>query len=166
MKTKSRLKKSFIITTAIFLIFLLVFLYFFKLHYSHNTELIEHYEKNKTLYSDYVKNFDSETDETREYDVPKELKAINVCRIESNGKYLFFDINDGGAYYGGIYYSADDSFAQETPIYGNTSEELYKTDFKEKRKGLFVKGEKNTGTDWYKSEKICNNWYYYEVHIA
>lgn len=161
----------------IVLIFSLAIIYFFQFHYSHNAVLTEHFEKNKALYSDYIDAFDKEqfidkyvdeeTGETREYEVPDNLKAINVNQITYWNGYVFFNVNDGGAYYGGIYYSPNDSIAQETPIdYGNDLEEIYKTKFKEKRKGVYVKGNQNTGADWYQSERIRKNWYYFEVHIA
>lgn len=167
-------KKIFIII-FVFLMVSCTVIYFFQFHYSHNAVLTEHFEKNKALYSDYIDAFDKEqfidkyvdeeTGETRKYEIPDNLKAINVNQITYCNGYVFFEVNDGGPYYGGIYYSPNDSLAQETPIYGNTCEEIYKTEFKEKRKGIFVKGNQNTGTDWYQSEKIRKNWYYYEVHI-
>ena len=144
----------------------------FKFYYPHNKRLVNFFTENETLMTEYIDTFnkddftdkydDDELGEVRLFEIPKELKEKNVTEIALAGSNLFFKINDGGAYYGGIYYSFDDSYAQTTPISANA----YDKDFQEVRKGILVKGKKNTGTDWYQTEKIADNWYYFEVQTA
>lgn len=152
---------------------LFVSLLCFRFYYAHNTKLTEYFEKNSTALSDYIESFDSEkftekyndeqVGEIREYDIPNELKKINIDEIKYFDSCVFFEVNVLDACCGGIYYSFNNSYADASPAY-YSDVELFNLDFNEARKGVFVKGEKNTGTDWYKTEKLSDNWYYYEFH--
>ena len=79
----------------------------------------------------------------------------NVHNIEvgSPGSYQEFfytatGLQDGGVEYG-YYYSPDDNHClQEEPY----------------RRGYRTHGIPDDSTDWYYSERICENWFYYEIH--
>ena len=62
--------------------------------------------------------------------------------------YAATGLQDGGVEYGYYYAPYDDYF-----LYG----EQY-------RKGYRVYGIPDDDTDWYYTERICENWFYYEIH--
>lgn len=170
------MKKFLKISVPIFiLLFLVVFVLYSNFHYSHNTKLIEYFEEHRTLLSDYAENFDSENfsdkysdeavGEIREYDIPQELKEVNISKIEYFNSRIYFEINILDAYYGGIYYSFNNHYEDASPLYCSDTE-LFNSDFDEVNKGIFVKGKKNSGTNWCKTEKLTDNWCYYEFHQA
>lgn len=168
--------KKFLKFTALSLfIIITICLIFSKSFYNHNKFLQKYFGTNAAYLTDYVDSFhyedyidkysDNILGEVRTYSVTKKLTTIHIEKITYINSYLFFEIKDCDAYYGGIYYTYDNSISQITPIYGNDLN-IYNSDFREVRKNIFVKGKKNHGTDWYKTEKITDNWYYYEVHLA
>ena len=53
----------------------------------------------------------------------------------------------------GYYYSSDDTYRHVTP----TKENKYK-------KGYRVYGIPNEKHDWYYTARLCEHWYYYELH--
>jgi len=53
----------------------------------------------------------------------------------------------------GYYYSSDDTYRYVTP----TKENKYK-------KGYRMYGIPNDKHDWYYTAKLCDHWYYYELH--
>ncbi|MFR5875698.1 MAG: hypothetical protein ACLUFN_04340 [Eubacterium sp.] len=130
--------------------------------YTHNDNYIEQYQNNMDLFNKYVDSIDFQQD-SGIVKVPDYLKDISISEIEINNSFIFFEIADDSAYYGGIYYSLNDNYAEETPIWGDDG--IYYEEFHRVRDDMLVKGKKNNGKDWYLTEKIANNWYYYEVHI-
>lgn len=130
--------------------------------YTHNDNYIELYQNNMDLFNKYVDSIDFQK-ASGIFEVPEDLKDISVSEIEINRSFIFFEIAADSAYYGGIYYSLNDDYAEETPIWGDDG--IYYEEFHKVRDDMFVKGKKNNGKDWYLTEKIAENWYYYEVHI-
>lgn len=154
---------------------MLITLICFKSYYPDNKKATDFFENNNTLLNDYINTFKVESyidkysddllGEVRVYNIPNELKKVNVENIKYINSQLFFEIDTFTAYYGGIYYSFDNSCADIPPIYGNDLY-LYQTDFRKIRNNVWLKGKKNNGTDWYKTEKIEDKWYCFDVHIA
>lgn len=142
--------------------------------YTENKNLIAYFENNKDTLSEYSDSFNSEsytnkTDddifgEIRYYDVPKELQKIKIYRIEYMNSCLFFEVELGKAYYGGIYYSFKDELAEYTPLGDWTSIIIYDEAFKEKRQNVFIKDNKKNSDSLYKTGKIDDNWYYHEFY--
>ena len=77
------------------------------------------------------------------YDEPQTLP---LPLPDMYGKHLTF--KTGGVDYG-YYYDAKDQFEKEGTSYRN---------------GFRVDGYPDDPTDWYYMERICENWFYYEVH--
>lgn len=79
----------------------------------------------------------------------------NFDRIEltnPNGYQKFFytatGLQDGGVEYG-YYYTPDDDYVLSGEPYRN---------------GYRIYGIPDDDTDWYYTERICENWFYYEIH--
>ena len=62
--------------------------------------------------------------------------------------YTATGLQDGGVEYG-YYYSPDDDHCLQGEPYRN---------------GYRTYGIPDDSTDWYYSERICQNWFYYEIH--
>lgn len=62
--------------------------------------------------------------------------------------YAATGLQDGGIEYG-YFYSPDDNHRLQGEPY---------------RKGYRTYGIPDDSTDWYYSERICENWFYYEIH--
>jgi len=62
--------------------------------------------------------------------------------------YTATGLQDGGVEYG-YYYAPDDNHTLRGEPY---------------RKGYRTYGVPDDDTDWYYSERICENWFYYEIH--
>lgn len=77
----------------------------------------------------------------------------NKDSIEVTENYLNFVYKTTGTVSAGVeygyYYDAHDQFAMN----GNPC-----------RDGIRVDGYPDDPTDWYYTERICENWFYYEVH--
>ena len=96
--------------------------------------------------------------EVQRYHIRNEIFTYvqeNVHNIEvgSPGSYQEFfytatGLQDGGVEYG-YYYSPDDDHCVQGEPY---------------RKGCRTYGIPDDSTDWYYSERICENWFYYEIH--
>ena len=170
-------RKLIIIATVVVILILFLGLLFStnSIYYS-NTLLNNYFQENRSVLETYIeelnydKYFDEYNDEiigyVKEYTVPETLKKINVNKIILlDNSCVFFEISTCDGYYGGIYYSINDAYSNKCIEYGNDTE-IYSLDFKENRKKILVKGEKNSGKDWYKTKKIEANWYLFEVHIA
>ena len=79
----------------------------------------------------------------------------NTNRIELNNPNSFQEFfytstgfQDGGVEYGFYYSPDDDHYLQGEPYRG----------------GYRTYGIPDDSTDWYYSERICENWFYYEIH--
>lgn len=62
--------------------------------------------------------------------------------------YTATGLQDGGVEYGYYYAPDDDHFLHGEPY----------------RRGYRTYGIPDDDTDWYYSERICENWFYYEIH--
>ena len=62
--------------------------------------------------------------------------------------YAATGLQDGGVEYG-YYYAPDDEYALDGEPYRN---------------GYRIYGIPDDDTDWYYTERICENWFYYEIH--
>ena len=62
--------------------------------------------------------------------------------------YTATGLQDGGVEYG-YYYAPDDDYALHGEPYRN---------------GYRIYGIPDDDTDWYYTERICENWFYYEMH--
>lgn len=78
--------------------------------------------------------------------------AQNIELSSSDSYQEFFytatGLQDGGVEYG-YYYSPDDDYCLQGEPY---------------RRGYRTYGIPDDSTDWYYSERICENWFYYEIH--
>lgn len=154
--------------------------------YSSNIEIRNFYKSNQDIFNEYIKTFDKNASINSKdfqtyfgkdviidddllsrsfYSIPDGLSNIGVTEIEYYDNCLHFTFNSIGDYYNAIYYSFDGSPAKECPIFVNNAETT-KYSFRDIGNGIYVNGEKNTGNDWYKTENIKGNWYYWEVHLA
>lgn len=96
--------------------------------------------------------------EVQRYHIRNEIFSYvqeNTHRIELNSPnsyqeffYTATGLQDGGVEYG-YYYSPDDDHCLQGEPY---------------RKGYRTYGIPDDSTDWYYSEQICKNWFYYEIH--
>lgn len=73
---------------------------------------------------------------------------IKVTETNQTFPYAYTGLAIGGVEYG-YYYDADDRFEMKGTPYRN---------------GFRVDGYPDDPTDWYYTERICENWFYYEVH--
>ena len=73
---------------------------------------------------------------------------IEVTETRQTFHYASTGLAIGGVEYG-YYYDAEDRFERKDEPYRNG----YRTD-----------GYPDDPTDWYYTERICENWFYYEVH--
>lgn len=82
--------------------------------------------------------------------VQKNTDSIKLTSPDSYQEFFYAATGqqDGGVEYG-YYYAPDDDYA----LYG----EPY-------RKGYRIYGIPDDDTDWYYTERICENWFYYEIH--
>ena len=97
-------------------------------------------------------------DELQRYHIRSEIFSSvqeNTHRIELNSPnsyqeffYTATGLQDGGVEYG-YYYSPDDDHCLQGEPY---------------RMGYRTYGIPDDSTDWYYSERICENWFYYEIH--
>ena len=75
-----------------------------------------------------------------------------IERTNPNSYQEFFytatGLQDGGVEYG-YYYAPDDDYALHGEAYRN---------------GYRIYGIPDDNTDWYYTERICENWFYYEIH--
>lgn len=126
--------------------------------YNHNSKLIDFYDDYGQLLNEYVNSIDLSQDSSN-VDVPDYLEEISVFEIEINDSFVFFNIPVSDFYYSGIYFSLNDEYAQYIP-----SHYIEDDEFHIERKTLYVKGKMNNGEDWYMTEKLTDNWYYYEYH--
>lgn len=105
-----------------------------------------------------VFEFILENKDTIEADSPHENQAFH---------YTSTGFSDAGVNFG-YYYSAEDNhlFIYDDPLWGSTSGDAISPDkwATSYRKGLRVDEVYGDPLDWYYTEKICNNWYYYELH--
>ena len=74
-----------------------------------------------------------------------ELKNPN---LQQDFFYTATGLQDGGVEYG-YYYAPDDDYVLHGEPYRN---------------GCRTYGVPDDDTDWYYSERICENWFYYEIH--
>jgi len=83
-----------------------------------------------------------------------------------------FHYNDTGSWdtsvYFGYYYSAEDNylFIYEDPLWGGGEygSTISPNESRSYKKGIRIDGIFGDSIDWYYTEKICDNWYYYELH--
>lgn len=73
---------------------------------------------------------------------------IKVTETNQTFPYSYTGLAIGGVEYG-YYYDSEDQFERKDEPYRNG----YRTD-----------GYPDEPTDWYYTERICENWFYYEVH--
>lgn len=70
--------------------------------------------------------------------------------------------------YFGYYYSEEDNylFIYEDPLWGGGEYgiTISPNESKSYKKGIRIDGIFGDPIDWYYTEKICDNWYYYELH--
>ncbi len=76
-------------------------------------------------------------------------------------EYTSDGISIGGVYYG-YYYSESNEFILPDFYFGNDIEKI-KNDVSEADDGVYF-GTPNKGTDWCFVKKICDYWFYYELH--
>ncbi len=141
---------------------LVIFIALLPIHYQHNDAYIDLYNNNAELFNKYINSIDIEQNEGN-VDVPDYLKDIYVDEIEIDNSYVYFWVKYDTPYYGGIYYSVEDKYSEETPMWGN--DDIYYEKFHIVKGSIHVKGKQNNGKDWYATEKITDNWYCFEVHI-
>ena len=83
-----------------------------------------------------------------------------------------FHYKDTGSWdtsvYFGYYYSAEDNylFIYEAPLWGSGEygSTISYNESRSYKKGIRIDGIFGDPIDWYYTEKICDNWYYYELH--
>lgn len=82
--------------------------------------------------------------------VQENVHNIEVGSPDSYQEFFYTatGLQDGGVEYG-YYYSPDDDHCLQGEPY---------------RKGYRIYGIPDDSTDWYYSEQICKNWFYYEIH--
>ena len=82
--------------------------------------------------------------------VQENSDAIELTNSNSyqNFFYAATGLQDSGVEYG-YYYAPDDNYALHGEAYRN---------------GYRIYGIPDDDTDWYYSERICENWFYYEIH--
>lgn len=183
---KSFLQMKSVCFTIITLIFLIVLTSGCN-YYSSNNKIKNLYISNKECLNQYISDFDADSyikDKNeisnfyndkiaingfdyshKYYRIPKYLSDISVTSIEYYNGFVFFDFPATGNYYDMIYYSKSGKPSAECPLYSNDSENP-KYGFREVKNGIFINGVKNDGGDWYKTERIEDNWYYCEVHLS
>lgn len=70
--------------------------------------------------------------------------------------------------YFGYYFSVDDNyrFIYEDPLWGGGEygSSISPNESRAYKKGIRIDGVFGDSIDWYYTEKICDNWYYYELH--
>lgn len=82
--------------------------------------------------------------------VQKNADSIKLTSPDSYQEFFYAatGFQDGGVEYG-YYYAPDDDYALCGEPY---------------RKGYRIYGIPDDDTDWYYTERICENWFYYEIH--
>ena len=82
--------------------------------------------------------------------VQKNSDAIELTNPNSYQEFFYTatGLQDGGVEYG-YYYAPDDDYALHGEPYRN---------------GYRIYGIPDDDTDWYYTERICENWFYYEIH--
>lgn len=178
-------KKHRIILCLIIVIILIVSVIFCCNNiYLSNNKIKNYYYDNSEVLNQYINNFDvntrlkniddyfgkdaiiSEEDETRWlYKIPDNLSEIGIESIEYKDNCVCFEFESMGAYCNAVYYSIDGEPIKDCPGFYIESENKNQK-FRDVGKEIFINGKKNNGTDWYKTEKIDGNWYYYELHQA
>ena len=78
------------------------------------------------------------------------MDSIELTNPNSYQEFLYeaTGLQDGGVEYG-YYYAPDDDYALRGEPYRN---------------GYRIYGIPDDDTDWYYTERICENWFYYEIH--
>ena len=82
--------------------------------------------------------------------VQENSDAIELTNPNSYQEFFYTTtgLQDGGVEYG-YYYAPDDDYALHGEPYRN---------------GYRIYGIPDDDTDWYYTEQICENWFYYEIH--
>lgn len=82
--------------------------------------------------------------------VQENSDAIELTNPNSYQEFFYTStgLQDGGVEYG-YYYAPDDDYALHSEPYRN---------------GYRLYGIPDDDTDWYYTERICENWFYYEIH--
>ena len=82
--------------------------------------------------------------------VQENSDAIELTNPNSYQEFFYTatGLQDGGVEYG-YYYAPDDDYALHGEAYRN---------------GYRIYGIPDDNTDWYYTERICENWFYYEIH--
>lgn len=82
--------------------------------------------------------------------VQENLDTIELTNCNSYQEFFYTSTGllDGGVEYG-YYYAPDNDYALHGEAY---------------RKGYRTYGIPDDDTDWYYTERICENWFYYEIH--
>ena len=80
--------------------------------------------------------------------VPENKDQIEVTENKQTSHYASTGLAIAGVEYG-YYYDSEDRFERKDEPYRN---------------GFRWDGYPDDPTDWYYTERICENWFYYEVH--
>lgn len=98
------------------------------------------------------------------YELSEELKNISIIKISKEYNSISFVSDADFFLYTGYLYSIDGTPALSAEV--GIDDALRTEEFREVKNGIYMRGKKNKGTNWYSVQRINEHWFYYEYAIA